>query len=120
VVWYVGDGNVGTSYLLIHMLFTVTIVQLLVAGQLSHVLVKFQSLTHMSRMLSAFVLSNLWFILANDQCITLGVELCIFALYSLSLASTFIFMPALLGTPVAEEGAIFGYFVPADRGGRQE
>ena len=77
-------------------------------------LVKFQSLTHMSRMLGAYVLLNLWFILANDQCIILGVELCICALYGLSLASTFVLMPTLSGTPVADEDAVFGYFVPAD------
>jgi hypothetical protein len=73
----------------------------------------------MSRMLSAYVLPNMWFILANDQCIILGVELCICALYGLSLASTFVLMPALSGTPVAGE-AIFGNFVPADQGGGQE
>jgi hypothetical protein len=75
---------------------------------------KFQFFTHMSRMLSAYVLPNMLFILANDQFIILGVELCICALYGLSLVSTFVFMPALLGTPVAGEEAIFGNFVPAD------
>ena len=68
-------------------------------------------------MLSAYILLDLWFILANDQCIILGVELCICALYGLSLASTFVFMPALLGTPAAGEEAVFGYFVPAYQGG---
>jgi hypothetical protein len=36
VVRYVGDGDVSTCYLLIYMLFTVTLDQSLVAGQLSH------------------------------------------------------------------------------------
>ena len=61
----------------------------------------------MSRMLSAYVLLNLWFILANDQCIIFGIELCICALYGLSLASTFILMYAFSGTPAWEE-VIFG------------
>jgi hypothetical protein len=71
-------------------------------------------------MLSAFVLSNLWFILANDQCIILGVELCICALYGLSLASTFVLMPTFSRTPAAKEEVVFGYFAPANRGGGQE
>ena len=73
----------------------------------------------MSRMLSAYFLLNLWFILANDQCIILGVELCICALYGLSLVSTLILMPAL-SSSAGEGDALFGYFVPADAGGRQE
>ena len=71
-------------------------------------------------MLSAYVLLNLWFILGNDQCIILRVELCICALYGLNLASIFVLMPVLSGTYVAEEETVFGYFVPADAGGGQE
>ena len=71
-------------------------------------------------MLSAYILLNLWFILANDQCIILEVGLCICALYGLSLASTFLLMPALSSTPAAEKEVVFGYFVPVDRGGGQE
>jgi hypothetical protein len=71
----------------------------------------------MSRMLSAYVLPNLWFILANDQCIILGVKLCICALYGLSLASNFIIMHALSGTPVVGEEATFCNFMPTDQGG---
>ena len=74
----------------------------------------------MSRMLSAYVLPNLWLILANDQCKILRVELCICSLYGLSLVSTFVLMPALLGTPVTEGDVVFGYFVPVDAGGGQE
>ena len=73
----------------------------------------------MQRRLSAYVLLNLWSILANDQCIILGVELCICALYSLSLASTFVLMPALSGS-TSVGYAVFGYFVPANAGGGQE
>jgi hypothetical protein len=71
-------------------------------------------------MFSAFVLSNLWFILATDQSIILGVELCICALYGLSLVSTFILMPAFSRTPAAKEEVVFGDFVPTNRGGGQE
>ena len=74
----------------------------------------------MSRMLSTYVLPNLWLILANDQCIILIVELCIYALYGSSLASTFVLMLALSGTPAAKENVVFGYFVPVDPGDGQE
>ena len=53
------------------------------------------------------------------QCIILGVELCICALYGLSLASTLILMSVLLGS-AGEDEAVFGYCVPADAGGGQE
>ena len=53
------------------------------------------------------------------QCIILGVELFICALYGLSLASTFVLMPAFSGS-AGEEEPVFGYFMPADQGGGQE
>ena len=53
------------------------------------------------------------------HCIILGVELCICVLYGLSLASTFVLMPAFSG-PSGEEEPVFRYFVPADQGGGQE
>ena len=46
----------------------------------------------------------------------LGVELCICALYSLCLASTFVFMHMFLGA-ASDEEPVFGYFMPADQGG---
>ena len=53
------------------------------------------------------------------QCIILGVEIRICALYGLSLASTFVPMPVLSGS-AGEDEAEFGYFVPTDVGGGQE
>ena len=53
------------------------------------------------------------------QCIILGIELCICALYGLSLASTFVLMPTFSGA-AGEAEPMFGYFVPADQGGGQE
>ena len=53
------------------------------------------------------------------QYIILGVELRIYALYGLSLASTFILIHVLSGS-AGEGDAVFGYFVPADAGGGQE
>ena len=54
-----------------------------------------------------------------DQCIILGVELCICALYGLSLASTFVLMPVFSGA-AGEEELVFGYFMPTNQGGGQE
>ena len=53
------------------------------------------------------------------QCIILEVELCICALYDLSLASTFVLMPAFSGD-AGEEELEFGYFVPTDQGSGQK
>jgi hypothetical protein len=51
------------------------------------------------------------------QYIIFRVELFICTIYGLSLVSTFVLMPAFSGA-AGEEEAVFGYFVPADQGGR--